>query len=412
MHHVTHLVPLKHQEISMNEQLDISQNKGLLWLMAIACGLCAGANYYCQPLVHSIQQYFQVPESQVALTVTFAQVSYALGLLLIVPMGDIVNKIKFIPWLMVFAAMGLLICAFAVNLPMLWLGTIIAGLFSVAAQVLIPLATMAVKPEKTGEVVGFLMSGLLVGLLLSTSLAGLLSNLWNWKLIYIVSAILMLLIAYLLKSRLPHVPILKMNYVDIFKSMSRLLKQEPRLLYRSIIGGFAFAAMSILFSTIAMLLTSEPFNLPDVLVGVATLIGVFGALSTTKIGKIADRGHTTILTWIGVAVMLFSWGLLYLGKTTLIYYVLGYGVINLGLAIVHSSNQNIIFRLHPDAKSQINSIYMTIYFIGGACGSALGVYAWHHGGWTMTCLVGVCLIFASAFFALLDYFYLKKIQTA
>ena len=396
----------------MNPSLDISQNKPLLWLMAIACGLCAGANYYCQPLVHSIQLYFNVPESQVALTVTFAQVSYALGLLFIVPMGDIVNKTKFIPLLMFFAAIGLLICAFAVNLPMLWVGTIIAGLFSVAAQVLIPLATMAVKPEKTGEVVGFLMSGLLVGLLLSTSLAGLLSNLFNWKLIYIVSAVFMLIIAFLLKAKLPQVPIMKMSYAKILQSMGSLMKEERRLLYRSLIGGFAFAAMSILFSTIAVLLTSEPFNLPDVLVGVATLIGVFGALSTTKIGKIADRGYTKTLTWAGIATLAISWIFLYFGGQSLISYIIGYGVINFGLATVHSSNQNIIFRLRPDAKSRINSIYMTFYFIGGACGSALGVYAWHHGGWSMTCLVGLCLVIGSAFFALLDMLYHSKTQTA
>ncbi len=132
----------------MHTPLDISQNKRLLWLMAIACGLCAGANYYCQPLISSIQQYYQVPESQVALTVTFAQISYALGLLFIVPLGDMLNKTKLIPFLMLGAAAGLFICASAVNLPMLWVGTIIAGLFSVAAQILIPLATMAVKPEK------------------------------------------------------------------------------------------------------------------------------------------------------------------------------------------------------------------------------------------------------------------------
>ena len=394
----------------MQPQLDISQNKALLWLMAIACGLCAGVNYYCQPLVHSIQQYFQVPESQVALTVTFAQVSYALGLLLIVPVGDIVNKTKFIPLLMFFASIGLLLCAFAVNLPMLWVGTVIAGLFSVAAQVLIPLATMAVKPEKTGEVVGFLMSGLLVGLLLSTSLAGLLSNLFHWKVIYAVSAILMLILAFLLLTRLPAVPTFKMSYGKIFQSMATLIVQEKRLVYRSLIGGFAFAAMSILFSTIAVLLTSKPFELPDVMVGVATLIGVFGALSTTKIGKIADKGYTNSLTLIGVIILACSWGFLYFGGTSLISYIIGYGVISFGLAIVHSSNQNIIFRLRPDAKSRINSIYMTAYFTGGACGSALGVYAWHHGGWTMTCIVGLCLVFGSAFFALLDRLFLNKIQ--
>ena len=386
----------------MNAQLDISQNKTLLWLMAIACGLCAGANYYCQPLIHSIQQYYQVPESQVALTVTFAQVSYALGLLFIVPVGDIVNKTKLIPLLMFFAAIGLLICAFAVNLPMLWVGTVIVGLFSVTAQVLIPLATMAVRPEKTGEVVGFLMSGLLVGLLLSTSLAGLLSNLFNWRLIYIVSSILMLVLAFLLRKRLPHVPTIKMSYGKIFKSMATLLNEEKRLIYRALIGGFAFGAMSILFSTIAVLLTSKPFELADVMIGLVTLIGVFGALSTTKIGKIADRGYTNLLTWIGILVLAISWIFLYFGGKSLISYMLGYGVINLGLAIVHTSNQNIIFRLRPNAKSRINSIYMTVYFTGGACGSALGVYAWHHGGWTMTCLVGLSLVIGSAFFACLD----------
>ena len=389
----------------MKTSLDISQDKSLLWLMAIACGLCAGANYYCQPLIHSIQQYFHVPESQVALTVTFAQVSYALGLLFIVPMGDIVNKTKFIPLLMVMTAIGLFLCAFAVNLPMLWLGTIITGLFSVAAQVLIPLATMAVKPEKTGEVVGFLMSGLLVGLLLSTSLAGLMSNLFNWKLIYMLSAILMLMLAFLLKAKLPHITILKMSYTQIFKSMAILLKQEPRLGFRSLIGGFVFAAMSTLFSTIAILLTSSPFHLSDVLVGVVTLAGVFGALSTTKIGKIADQGHTQSLTWIGLLTLIVSWFFLYFGGQSLLSYMIGYGIISLGLTIVHTSNQNIIFRLRPDAKSRINSIYMTSYFIGGACGSALGVYAWHHGGWKMTCIAGVSLVLCAAFFAFLDMRY-------
>ncbi|ENV35154.1 MFS transporter [Acinetobacter gerneri] len=396
----------------MDPHQDISQNKSLLWLMAIACGLCAGLNYYCQPLVHSIQQYFNVPESQVALTVTFAQVSYALGLLFLVPVGDIVNKTKFIPLLMFIAAFGLLLCGLSTNLSMLWIGTIIAGLFSVAAQVLIPLATMAVKPEKTGEVVGFLMSGLLVGILLSTSLSGLLSNLFSWRAIYLVSSVLMLILIFLLKSRLPQVPTLKMSYAQIFSSMGSLLTQEKRLVLRALIGGFAFAAMSILFSTIAVLLTSEPFHLPDALVGVVTLIGVFGALSTTFVGKFADKGHTRLLTFVGIAILACSWGILYLGGKSLVFYTMGYGLINLGLAITHSSNQSIIFRLRPDAKSRINSIYMTTYFIGGACGSALGIYAWHHGGWTMTCLAGLCLVLCSAFFAIVDTIYSSKKQIA
>ncbi|WP_445116541.1 MFS transporter [Acinetobacter sp. WZC-1] len=394
----------------MKSSPDISQNKSLLWLMAIACGLSTGANYYCQPLIHSIQQYFDVPESQVALTVTFAQISYALGLLLIVPAGDIVNKTKFIPLLMSFTAIGLLICAFAINLPMLWLGTVITGLFSVAAQVLIPLSVMATRPEKTGEVIGFLMSGLLVGLLLSTSLSGLLSNLFHWKLIYSLSGALMLLLAFLLKSRLPYVMAYKMGYFQVFRSMGQLLRQERRLILRSVVGGCAFAAMSILFSTIALLLTSEPFQLADVFVGVITLAGVFGALSTQYAGKLADRGLTGILTTLGCVIMAISWYFLYIGGHILVSYIAGYGLIALGLAMIHSSNQNIIFRIRPDARSRINAIYMTLYFTGGACGSILGVYAWYHGGWNMACLVGLGLVLGAAAFSLLDYFYAARLQ--
>ena len=284
---------------------------------------------------------------------------------------------------------------------MLWVGTVMAGLFSVAAQVLIPLATMTVQPEKTGEVVGFLMSGLLVGILLSTSLAGLFSNLFHWKVIYVVSGVLMLLLAFALKSRLPYVMKMKLNYGQVFISMGKLLKQEKRLVLRALTGGFAFAAVSILYSTIALLLSSA-YQLPDLLIGMVTLVGIFGALSTQYIGKYADQGFTNQLTWIGCALFILSWIFFYFGQTYLFSYILGFALIQLALALVHTSNQSIIFRLRPDAKSRINAIYMTAYFTGGACGSALGIFAWNHGGWTMTCLAGISLVFACIIFSLID----------
>ena len=394
----------------MQHTSDISQNKALLWLMAIACGLCAGANYYCQPLIHSIQADFGVPEAQAALTVTFAQVSYALGLLFIVPLGDVVNKTKFIPLLMFLAGIGLLLCGFAINLPMLWIGTVMTGLFSVTAQVLIPLATMAVKPEKIGEVVGFLMSGLLVGILLSTSLAGLLSNLFHWKVIYLLSAVFMFFTAYLLKGRLPYVMRFQLNYAQIFNSMRHLLFEEKRLILRALVGACAFASMSTLFSTMALLLSSPPFHLKDFMIGIVSLIGVFGALSTSYAGKLADRGYTLVLTWAGCGLLLISWTSFFFAKVSLMFYVIGFGLINWGLALIHTSNQNIIFNLRPDAKSRLNAIYMTLYFAGAASGSAIGIFAWRHGGWVMTCSAGLALTLLAALFALIDrmYFHQKK----
>ena len=215
---------------------------------------------------------------------------------------------------------------------------------------------------------------------------------------------MMLMIAVVLKAYLPHVPISRMNYAAILHSMLQLLKQEPRLVFRAYTGAFAFAAMSILFSTIAVLL-SQSFNLSDLAIGFVTLAGVIGALSTKKIGQFADRGHIFLLSWSGLGLMALSWSLLYYGQYYLLSYILGFAVINLGLAVIHSSNQNVIFRLSVHAKSRINSIYMTCYFIGGASGSALGIYAWHHGGWIMSCTAGLVLIACAALACLCDQYY-------
>lgn len=251
------------------------------------------------------------------------------------------------------------------------------------------------------------MSGLLVGILLSTSLAGLFSNLFHWKVVYVVSGVLMLLLAFTLKSRLPYVLRMKMNYGQIFVSMAQLLQQEKRLLLRALTGAFAFAAVSILYSTIALLLTSA-HHLPDLFIGLVPLVGIFGALSTRYIGKYADQGHTGLLTWMGCGLFLASWVCFYFGQTLLSSYVIGFALIQLALALVHTSNQSIIFRLRPDAKSRINAIYMTTYFIGGAGGSALGIFAWNRGGWTMTCLAGIGLVVLCILFSTFDTILQKK----
>lgn len=381
--------------------------KSTLWLMAIACGLCAGANYFAQPLLHSIQIHFGITATQAQITITCAQVSYALGLLFLVPLGDLVKKHLFIPTLMGLAAVGLLLSAFASNIYMLWMGTIITGLFTVAAQVLIPLSAAISAPEKTGAIVGFLMSGLLVGILISTSLAGLLSNLFGWNAIYILSAVILLVVAALLKSRLPVLDTLNISYKTMFSSMASLISQEKRLVSRALIGAFTFGSMSTLFATMALLLAKPPFNLSDFHIGAIGLTGLIGAFFAQYAGKLADRGYTVQLTTTGALVLCLSWGVLYFSQWYLIAFVLGFTLINLALAMQHTTNLNIIYKLRDDAKARINSIYMTLYFIGAASGSALGTWAWNTNGWALTCIMGLSLAIVSGIIVLIDHIKFK-----
>ncbi|KAF7276605.1 hypothetical protein GWI33_010038 [Rhynchophorus ferrugineus] len=382
-----------------------------LWLMAAACGLCAGANYFNQPLIHSIQNYFMVSSAQAQLTVTFAQVSYALGLLLLVPLGDLLRKQRFIPLLMTLAAIGLLISGFAQNIYMLWFGTAITGLFTIAAQVLIPLSAALVEPRKTGAVIGFLMSGLFIGILLATSLAGLLSNLFAWNTVYLLSAVILLLLTACLIPRLPHTPTIRLNYFAMFGSMLDLIKSEKRLIIRAGVGAFAFASMSCIFSTMALLLSQEPFMLTDFYIGLVGLTGVVGAVFAQYAGKLADRGYGRLLTVSGMSILIIGWITMYFSQWYLIAFLIGFTIVNLSISMLHITNMNIIYQLRDDAKSRLNSIYMTLYFIGAASGSALGIFAWNHGGWMMTCATGLTLALFSSAFATIDLLQYRKTLT-
>lgn len=364
----------------------------LLLLMAVATGLCAGGNYFNQPLLDSIADALGVGQSTAAVTVTVAQVSYGIGLLFLVPLGDLLDRRRLAVGLMVLAATGQAISGFAPSIGWLMIGTAMAGLFSVAAQVLVPFAATLAAPERRATAVGTVMSGLLVGILLARSVAGLLSGLGGWQTVYRVSAIVMVVVAAALWRALPssqeH---LGLRYRGILASMGRLLRDEPRLRTRSVLGAVSFASMGVVFASMAFLLAGEPFGLDDVAIGLVGLAGVAGAVMANATGRLADRGLVQATTGVGAVLLCASWGLFALGGHLLIAFLAAMVIADMALQCVHVSNQSVIYELAPHARSRVTSVYMTSYFIGGATGSALGSVAWSTHGWAGVCVLGLVL---------------------
>ena len=369
----------------------------VLLLMAVACGLCAGSNYVNQPLLHSIATHLGVGDGTAALTVTLAQVSYAFGLLLLVPLGDLLERRRLIVSLMVLAACGMLLSGFAQGFALLAVGTLMTGLFSVAAQVLVPMAATLAAPGRSGQAVGLLMSGLLTGILAARSVAGLLSEVGGWSLAYRVVAGALLLVALALWSVLPtsrnQAP---PRYGQALRSLATLAARHPRLRSRALLGALSFGSTSVLFSTMALLLAGPPHGLGDAAIGLVGLAGVAGALMANVAGRLADRGRGQATTAASVALVLLSWGALWLGHASLAWFIAGMLVIDLALSGVHISNQNVIYQLAPEARSRVNAVYMTSYFTGAAAGSALGSAAWQGGGWAATCAVGAGMALLNA----------------
>ncbi|MCG8394071.1 MAG: MFS transporter [Pseudomonadales bacterium] len=374
----------------------------LVFLMAATTGLVVASNYYAQPLLHTIAEQLDLSYARAGIIVTTAQASYAVGLILLVPLGDLLERRRLIVTMMLIATAGLLISATARSLPWLLAGTAITGAFSVVAQVLVPFAASLSPVARRGQVVGTVMSGLLLGILLARTVAGLLSSLGDWHTVYWVAAGLMLLNTLALWRMLPRVRQgAQMHYLRLIGSIAGLFRTYPVFRQRALLGCLIFAMFSVLWTSLAFLLSAEPWHFSDATIGLFGLAGAAGALAARGAGTLADRGHGQRMTLLGTLALLVSWGLLGLGGINLIALVVGIVLLDLALQAVHITNMNLILTLDASARNRLNSGYMFLYFLGGASGSLASAAAYEHYGWNGVCLLGAALGSAALLHALL-----------
>lgn len=364
----------------------------LIALMSMATGLAVASNYYPQPLLDTIANAFSITASQAGFIVTAAQLGYAAGLLLLVPLGDMFERRALIVVMTLLSAGGMLITASSPSLGLMILGTALTGLFSVVAQLLVPLAATLATPESRGRVVGTIMSGLLLGILLARTVAGLLASLGGWRTVYWVASVLMVLMALALWRGLPKLKSeTHLNYPQLLGSVFTLFASNKLLCTRALLGCLSFANFSVLWTSMAFLLAAPPFHFSDAMIGLFGLVGAAGALGARQAGGLADRGKGNLTTTGGLLLLLLSWLATWWGHTSVVALVIGIIVLDLTVQAVHITNQTIIYRVNPEARNRLTAGYMTSYFIGGAAGSLISATAWQHAGWAGVCAAGAIL---------------------
>ena len=358
----------------------------LILLMSVATGLAVASNYYAQPLLDTIARAFNLSASSAGFIVTAAQLGYAAGLLFLVPLGDMFERRMLIVSMTLLAAGGMLITASSHSLTMMIIGTALTGLFSVVAQILVPLAATLASPEKRGKVVGTIMSGLLLGILLARTVAGLLASLGGWRTVYWVASVLMAVMALALWRGLPKVKQENhLNYPQLLASVFSLFTHDKLLRTRALLGCLTFANFSILWTSMAFLLAAPPFNYSEAVIGLFGLAGAAGALGARPAGGLADKGKSHLTTSAGLVLLLLSWAAIWYGHTSVLALIVGILVLDLTVQGVHITNQTVIYRVKPEARNRLTAGYMTSYFIGGAAGSLISASAWQHAGWSGVC---------------------------
>ena len=364
-------------------------------LFAVACGVSAANLYYAQPLLPLISRELHTGSGTAALIITAAQVGYGVGLALIVPLGDIVIRRKLVPGILAVAALALFAAAAAPDIVVLIAAVAVAGLCSVAAQILVPYAATLASDWQRGRVVGTVMSGLLLGILLARTVSGLIAEAAGWRAVYATAGVMVLVLTAVLVRRMPDEHKREsLVYSRLLGSVVHLMRTEPLLRLRSAIGALAFATFNVVWTSLAFLLVASPYRYSEAVIGLFGLLGAAGALAASFSGRLADRGLERWVSGASLTVVVGSMGLLALGSSRLWALVVGIVLADLGIQAVHIQNQQLIFSIHPEARSRLNTGYMVSYFIGGAVGSAATGVAYGAGGWSAVIVLGTC--FSSA----------------
>jgi predicted MFS family arabinose efflux permease len=369
---------------------------GLTLLFAIAGGAAVGNLYWAQPLLTEIAGSLEVSRSVTGLLLTVTQLGYAIGVLLIVPLGDALNRRRLIPGIMLCSALALGASALAPSFAVL-LGTLVAvGLTTVSGQLLTPLAGDLAGPEQRGKVVGTVASGLLMGILLARTISGLLADALGWRAIYAAAAILMIVLAGVIGRNIPADQVrTAVPYGQLLMSVLTAVRQHRSVQVTLILGALSFAVFTMFWTGLTFLLSSPPFSYSVSQIGLVGLVGFAGAFAAQRAGRLHDKGWSMQATGAALALALCSLGVAGFGSASIFLILTAVLLLDVAVPTVNVLNQTRLFSVDPGARSRLNTAFIVSNFIGAAAGSTLTGFLWGHGGWiTLTIAEALLIVFA------------------
>ena len=367
-------------------------------MMATACGIAVANVYLCQPLLSAMASSFHATPSTAGLVATGAQVGYALGILLVVPMADLADPRRLVRILLGLTCVALLCAGFSRSIHVLALATLLVTTVTVVPQVLIPVAVSIAPPGKSGRVVGTMQSGLILGILLSRTISGGVAQFsGSWRASYFVASILTGGLFFILPQFIPERArasnSARQSYAGLLASLPKLFLKWRDLRFSAALGASMFGAFSAFWATLAFHLAQPPFGFGSAQAGLFGLWGAAGALIAPYCGRLADRFGPTVVNLVSMCCAALAFGaFLFAGDISVLAIVIGVNLLDFGNQSGQVANQARIFKLDPAARARLNTVYMVFTFGGGAIGSAIGSTAWSVGAWRGVCLAGFALV--------------------
>lgn len=364
--------------------------------LAVISGLAVANLYYNQPLLNDICRDFCVSEFTANLIPMITQIGYAMGLLFIIPLGDLYSRRRIIVINFSLLSVSMLSIALSQNIGFVILSSLVTGICSVMPQIFIPIASQFSRPEDKSRNVGVLVSGLLTGILGSRVISGFVGEYWGWRTMYFLAAIIMLVCIFVVLKMIPDMTVnYKGSYKELMQSLFTIYKKRKDIRLSSLRAGLCFGSFLSLWACLAFKLSGEPFYAGNNIIGMLGLCGVAGALTASLVGRYVRILGVKRLNYIGCLIIIVSWIIMLLFQDYYAGFIVGIMLIDIGMQCIQLSNQTYVLTSLPNASNRVNTIFMTTYFIGGATGTFLAGTFWHSFQWNGVVFVGVLLTFIS-----------------
>lgn len=368
----------------------------LLAVLATVAGVSVANLYYNQPLLEMLRVQFAATTLAANRIALYAQVGYALGLLFVIPLADLASRRRIVVANLALLAAALAGTALAQRIEAVQALSFLIGVCSVMPHLFIPLAAQYSTPERKTRNVGVVLSGLLVGILASRVVSGAVGELWGWRTMYWIAAGLMVAASAVVVALLPDArPNFSGSYGALMRSLLTLVRRYPVLPRYSVRAACAFASFMCFWASLAFRMADEPFRAGSDVVGLLGLCGVAGALTASVVGRWIERVGVQRFNRAGCAMHLAAWVLFGVWGDSYAGLVAGIVVIDVGMQCIQLSNQALLFDLEPSASNRINTIFMSIFFTGGALGTLLSGVAWNAAGWGGVVATGAALTLAA-----------------
>jgi len=371
-----------------------SPGAAISFLLALACGVLAADIYYAQPLVGLIAESLQIPGRAAGLVVTLTQIGYGLGLILVVPLGDIFENRRLILTLVGLSVLALFATAVAPTAGAFFLAAFCTGLGAVAVQVLVPYAAHMADEATRGRAVGNVMSGLMLGIMLARPVSSFIANYLAWQGVFVLAAAVLVGLGAVLRLKLPQRhPSSRMGYGALMRSIARIAATTPVLQRRALYHAAMFGAFSLFWTVTPLLLSSPAIGLSQGGIALFALVGAASVVASPIAGRIADRGWGRVATRLALLGGVASFGLCLLvpsdPRAAIATLIVAALLLDFAVTTNLVLGQREIFLLDASIRARLNGIYMATFFLGGALGSALGVWAYASGGWVIAMTLGL-----------------------